>query len=138
MLRNYDMQLGINENIAYEKETYHIQTEDGGEKNPVITTLVFKGGTILASKRIDYADILGSDKLDIVVRELMAEQHASLVKALEEGRLDKGPQAAVTTEEAREEPEEKTRRAEEEKRSAPPVDEKSLEDFVLDNLSLDK
>ncbi len=140
MLRNYDMQLGINENIPYKGETYHIQTEDGGEKNPVITTLVFKGGTILASKRTNYADILKSDKLDMVVRDLMAEQHSSLIKAVKEGRFDKGPETAVKTEKVREEPEEKTRREEAaaEKSSAPPVDEKSLEDFVLDSLSLNK
>ncbi len=103
------MQLGINQNIPYKDDTYHIQTEDGGETNPVITTLVFRGGTVLASKRTNYTDILKSDKLDIVVKHLMAKQHATLVKALEQGSFDKeGPEAVDETSKISEEPEAKT------------------------------
>jgi hypothetical protein len=132
------MQLGINQNIPYKGETYHIQTEDGGETNPVITTLVFRGGTVLASKRTNYAKILKSDKLDTVVKHLMAEQHASLVKALEQGSFDKAPEAADETGKISEEPEAKTPGAREEKKAVPSEDEKSLEDFIHESLSLDK
>jgi hypothetical protein len=92
MLNRYNMQLGINQNILYKGSVYHIQTEDGGMNNPVITTIIVNEGKILASKRIGYADIIKSDKLDIVIKELMTEQHDSFVKGLEEGRFDKGPE----------------------------------------------
>ncbi len=130
------MQLGINQNIPHKGELYHIQTEDGGEKNPVITTLLFKGGTILASKKTNYADILKSEKLVTAVRELMDEQHASLIKALEEGQFDKGPEPAVKTGEKRDEPKRQIPGAEEKKDKIAEVDEKSLDAFVLECLSL--
>ncbi|HHL40688.1 MAG TPA: hypothetical protein ENJ37_09300 [Deltaproteobacteria bacterium] len=79
---------GYNENVVYRGETYHVQTEDGGERNPVITTLVFKGGAILASKKTSYADIVGSDKLGQALREIMSEQHGELIAAVKAGRFD--------------------------------------------------
>lgn len=135
------MQLGINQNITYKGNVYHIQTEDGGRKNPLITTLLFQKGTILASKRTGYADILKSDKLDLVVRELMDEQHSSVRRDLEQGRFDKGPEPRVKTEEEKEEPGEQAAGREgpsEQKLKTPPVDEKSLDDFVFESLSLGK
>lgn len=83
------MNFGHNQNINYNGEMYHVQTEDGGRNNPVITTLVFRDGIVLASRRTSYADILKSDELDKVVREVMREQHASVIKDLMAGLFDK-------------------------------------------------
>ncbi len=83
------MQLGLNENVIHNGMVYHIQTEDGGIKKPVITTLLFKGGAIISSKRTTYADIIKSDKLEIVVKEIMSDQHNSMLKSLIDGKFDK-------------------------------------------------
>ncbi|HBG45792.1 MAG TPA: hypothetical protein DDW94_02275 [Deltaproteobacteria bacterium] len=83
------MNTGFNQNINYRGEAYHVQTEDGGRNNPVITTLLFKGGVILASRKTSYADILRSDKMDQAVREIMREQHASLIADLKAGAFHK-------------------------------------------------
>ncbi|HXI10958.1 MAG TPA: hypothetical protein VNK06_09155 [Thermodesulfobacteriota bacterium] len=72
------MNLGFNQNINYGGEVYHVQTEDGGTRNPVITTLLFKGGVIIASKRTEYSDIIKSDKLDTVVKDIMRQQHTEM------------------------------------------------------------
>lgn len=82
------MNLGFNQNIVYKGETYHVQTEDGGGNNPVITTLLFRGGVILASRRTEYSDILKSDRLKDAIKELMVEQHRTMIKHLLEGSLD--------------------------------------------------
>ena len=82
------MHLGYNQNVVYKGETYHVQTEDGGRTNPVITTHLFRGGVILASRRAGYDDILKSDRLDDAVKGLMVEQHRGLIKDLLEGTLD--------------------------------------------------
>ncbi|MBI5644067.1 MAG: hypothetical protein HY954_11415 [Deltaproteobacteria bacterium] len=87
-----DMNLGFNQNVNYNGEVYHVQTEDGGIKNPVITTLLFKGGVILASRKTGYADILRSDKLEIVINEVMREQHSSILKDLKSGLFNKRPE----------------------------------------------
>jgi len=82
------MQVGFNNNIVYKGESYHIQTEDGGRANPVISTMLFKEGVVVASKKTSYADILKFEQLESLVREIMREQHAGLLKDLKNGRCD--------------------------------------------------
>ncbi|MGB3941195.1 MAG: hypothetical protein WBK96_06860 [Candidatus Manganitrophaceae bacterium] len=78
---------GMNTDIDFKGETYHIQTEDGGVENPVITTLLFKGGAIFSSKKSNYAEILQSPTYREAVKELMKEQHKSMVRDLAQGKI---------------------------------------------------
>lgn len=82
------MVVGFNHNFRYKGELYHVQTEDGGIKSPNIITLLYKGGTILASKKTSYADIIKVDNLEQVVEELMKEQHREMLRRLKEGEFD--------------------------------------------------
>ena len=79
---------GFNHNIRYKEVLYHIQTEDSGTENPVVTTLLYKGGSILASKRTSYSDIVKSDKMEEVVKEIMREQHKMMLLDLKNGVFD--------------------------------------------------
>jgi hypothetical protein len=79
---------GFNHNFRYKGEVYHVQTEDGGLKSPNIVTLLYKEGTILASRRTSYADILKTEHLEQVVEELMKEQHKDMLRSLRNGELD--------------------------------------------------
>ena len=131
------MQLGFNENVMHNGVMYHVQTEDGGKKNPVITTLLFKEGIILSSKRTSYADIIKSDKLEHVVKEIMRDQHGTMLKNLKDGVFDKKeekvePQIKGAEKLVPEGP----NRGIEEKKGAPLVSEKSLDDIILEYLSL--
>jgi hypothetical protein len=83
------MILGINQNIPFKGKTYHIQTEDGGLKNPSVTTVLFIGGTTLASKKTSYADIVKSEQLEMVIKDIMKEQHKSMLLDLKNGRIEK-------------------------------------------------
>jgi len=76
---------GINTDFQYKGETFHVQTEDGGEENPMITTLLFKGGAIYSSKRTNYAEILKSIPSREAIKELMKEQHKSMMRDLKAG-----------------------------------------------------
>ena len=40
---------GFNSDVKYRGLVYHVQTEDKGAENPLIETLIYKGGEILAS-----------------------------------------------------------------------------------------
>ena len=80
---------GFNHNIRYRGVLYHIQTEDSGIENPVVTTLLYQGGTILSSKRTSYSDIVNSDKMEEVVREIMKEQHKLMLFDLKNGVFEK-------------------------------------------------
>lgn len=82
------MNFGLNQNVKYRGEVYHVQTEDGGKSNPVVTTVLFKSGRIVTARRTSYADILRSEELDRVVREVMREQHTAMLTDLKDGRLD--------------------------------------------------
>jgi len=78
---------GFNTDCTVAGKVFHIQTEDNGLKNPTIVTLVYQGGAIIASKKTSYADILAADCLSDVVRELMEEQHRSVISDIKAGRL---------------------------------------------------
>ena len=80
------MLVGYNTNVPYKGKLYHIQTEDNGVKNPIIITLLYFKGTILASKKTSYADLASSPDYKEKVRELMKEQHKSMMKELIRGK----------------------------------------------------
>lgn len=82
------MVVGFNHNFSYKGQVYHVQTEDSGIKNPHIITLLYRGGTILASKKTAYADIIKVDNLEVVVEELMKSQHREMLRLLKNGDFD--------------------------------------------------
>ena len=82
------MVVGFNHNFHYKGVTYHIQTEDGGLSSPNIITLLYHGGTILASRKTSYADITKADQLEKVVEDLMKEQHKGMLRSLKNGEFD--------------------------------------------------
>jgi len=83
------MLIGRNDNIAHKGKVYHVQTEDSGPNRPHIITLLYYGGNIISSKKTSYADIVNSEFMEDVVRGLMDEQHAQMIKALKSGAFDK-------------------------------------------------
>ncbi len=82
------MRVGFNHNVMYKGEVFHIQTEDSGLNNPHIITLLYRGGTIISSKKTSYADIIKIENLEGVVEELMKEQHKDMLRNLKAGMFD--------------------------------------------------
>ena len=82
------MVVGFNHNFPHNGQIYHIQTEDSGRKSPTIVTLLYHGGTILASRKTSYADIVRVENLEQVVEELMKEQHKGMLRSLKNGEFD--------------------------------------------------
>lgn len=79
---------GYNHNVRYQGVIFHIQTEDSGVAKSQITTLLYRDGTIIASKKTDYSDIVRVDMLDKVVEDLMKEQHKEMLRRLKAGEFD--------------------------------------------------
>jgi len=79
---------GYNHNFRYKGRVFHVQTEDGGSRNPQIVTLLYEGGTILASCKTSYADLLGAEDLRRQVEERMKIQHKEMLRRLRDGELD--------------------------------------------------
>ncbi len=82
------MVLGFNHNLQYKGEVFHVQTEDSGVANPHIITLLYRGGVIISSKKTSYSDILKMENLEVVVEELMKEQHKEMMRRLKAGDFD--------------------------------------------------
>ncbi len=80
------MLVGYNTNISYKDKIYHIQTEDSGQNNPVVVTLLYSKGAILASKKISYTQITGDPDFKDKVRKLMQAQHKNMIKELLSGK----------------------------------------------------
>jgi hypothetical protein len=79
---------GFNTNVRHGGRLFHVQTEDSGKAYPHVISHVYYGGTILASEKHDYEDLLGSDDLAEAVRALMEGQHKAMVARLKQGALD--------------------------------------------------
>ena len=79
---------GFNTDIEYDGKTYHVQTEDKGLETPFILTLVYDGGTILASRRQPYEDLFtgGFSEKDLAAR--LQRQHSLICAAVNAGRID--------------------------------------------------
>lgn len=88
------MILGLNTNHDHNGKVFHVQTEDSGLDNPVIITHCFIGGTIIATRRAEYADALGRDDLEEHIRGIARAQHRDMVKALLAGEFDKAARLA--------------------------------------------
>jgi hypothetical protein len=80
---------GFNTDFKYRGETYHVQTEDNGVGNPVVVSLLYHKGAILASRRTPYHDIAAQPGFERELAALMKNQHKDLMKALLAGEFDK-------------------------------------------------
>lgn len=78
---------GFNTDIDFEGVVYHVQTEDKGLENPIILSLVYDRGTILASKRSPYDDLLESGFDETELTERLQKQHKLMCAAVRAGRL---------------------------------------------------
>lgn len=79
---------GFNTDIEYQGVTYHVQTEDKGMKTPLILSLVYNRGTILASKRSPYDDLLNGEFDETQLAERLQKQHKLICAAIRAGRLE--------------------------------------------------
>jgi hypothetical protein len=89
---------GYNHNIKYQKQLFHVQTEDSGVDNPHIFTHLFLNGMVVASLRFDYHHLeFEPEEEEASVRALMQEQHKKMLRHLWRGELDE-PIATLTNE----------------------------------------
>ena len=79
---------GYNTDVEYGGVTYHVQTEDKGLQTPLILTLLYVGGAILASKRAPYDDLVASGFNEDVLRKRLERQHKLICAAVHAGRIE--------------------------------------------------
>jgi hypothetical protein len=79
---------GFNTDIEHNGVVYHVQTEDKGLDSPIILSLVYAGGTILASKRSPYEDLIAEGFSDEALAERLKRQHKLICAAIHSGRIN--------------------------------------------------
>jgi hypothetical protein len=79
---------GFNTDIEHDGVIYHVQTEDKGLDTPIILSLVYAGGTILASKRSPYEDLIAEGFTDEALAERLKRQHKLICAAIHSGRIN--------------------------------------------------
>jgi hypothetical protein len=79
---------GFNTDVKYRGVVYHVQTEDKGTSNPLIETLIYKGGEILGSRRLPYAELVKGPEDEATITRLMEDQHKAMIMEVKRGRFD--------------------------------------------------
>lgn len=79
---------GFNTDIEHNGTVYHVQTEDKGLDAPIILSLVYVGGAILASKRSPYNDLITEGFDAQVLAERLQRQHKLICAAISAGRIE--------------------------------------------------
>jgi len=79
---------GYNTDVEHDGIVYHVQTEDKGLDSPLILSLVYAGGAILASKRSRYDDLIASGFSDEALAERLKRQHRLICAAIHAGRIE--------------------------------------------------
>lgn len=79
---------GFNTDVEHEGVTYHVQTEDKGLDTPLILSLVYVGGEILASKRAPYDDLIQTGFSETTLVERLQRQHKLICAAIKSGRVE--------------------------------------------------
>jgi hypothetical protein len=79
---------GFNTDIEFQGVTYHVQTEDKGVDSPLILSLVYDRGTILASKRSPYDDLILDGFDEKILAQRLSKQHTLICAAIRAGRID--------------------------------------------------
>lgn len=79
---------GYNTDIRHGGVVFHVQTEDKGVANPVIESLIYVGGQVLAAKRASYSDQLQAGKGESDIVALMDHQHRVMIAAIKGGKFD--------------------------------------------------
>jgi len=83
---------GYNTDIKHRDRVFHVQTEDKGAANPVIESLIYTGGKIIASRQYSYAWLMREEYTEKAVQGLVDSQHRKMMRDIRGGKYDpEGP-----------------------------------------------
>lgn len=82
------MLTGYNTDFLHRGVVLHVQTEDKGEANPWIESLIYIGGRVVAVERSSYEDLVSAGADLSAVAQRMDAQHTALIHAVQGGEYD--------------------------------------------------
>ena len=114
---------------------YHVQTEDKGLDSPLILSLVYSGGEILAAKRTPYEDLIAEGFTDQALAERLKRQHRLICAAINAGRIEELKQMGARREEGAVSKSSTPATTEVAVESPPPLPPPVEEEFVIETSS---
>ncbi|MBM3312902.1 MAG: hypothetical protein FJY80_15510 [Candidatus Aminicenantes bacterium] len=78
---------GLSHEVRYKGAVFYVQTQDMGNEAGYVESLIYKGGTLVTSRKSYYYSLLGSPELPEKVSRLLKEQHQSVIRDIEIGRF---------------------------------------------------
>jgi len=120
---------GYNTDIEYSGTVYHVQTEDKGQANPLVESLVYTAGEILYTRRTPYHDLVAEELDKGALATLMERQHRAIVQAVQAGGVGRLTGTIAGAKE-----DDTTINSKEARRPAAAIDESSLDQVILDYL----
>ncbi|PYP87366.1 MAG: hypothetical protein DMF61_10145 [Blastocatellia bacterium AA13] len=79
---------GFNTDVRHGGCVYHVQTEDRGRDHPILESLVYIGGTIVAKKMTPYSDQVSQGATEEAIASLLRKQHQVIIAAIKAGRIE--------------------------------------------------
>lgn len=79
---------GFNTDVKVGKAVFHVQTEDRGSTNPVLDTIIYVKGRVLAKRGTSYQDFLASpDFNESELHAMLEGQHKQILEEVRSGKL---------------------------------------------------
>lgn len=89
------MSLGFNSDVNVGDDVFHVQTEDYGEPQYNIVTLVYRGGQILHRRNSNYSDMVDAPAYsEQALAERVENQHRSVIEEVRSGAISIPPASA--------------------------------------------
>jgi hypothetical protein len=80
---------GFNTDVDHQGRVFHVQTEDKGLSNPVVESLIYCGGEIIAQRRHPYVELTENGELSEEALLLRMEaQHKAMIREIHNGQYD--------------------------------------------------
>jgi hypothetical protein len=80
---------GFNTDVDHQGRVFHVQTEDKGLGNPIVQSLIYCGGEIIASRKDSYAELAESGEYsEDAVMHRMEVQHQGMIREIRNGTYD--------------------------------------------------
>ena len=79
---------GFNTDVKVGSLVFHVQTEDRGAANPVLDTVIYHKGRVLAKRATSYKEFLASaDFNESELRAMLEQQHQQLLDEVRSGQM---------------------------------------------------
>ena len=79
---------GLNSEILRGDVYFLVQTQDKAPGAHYVESRIYKAGQVLSSRRTSYTHLLDQDDLPAKIKDLIQEQHDTILEEIAQGKFD--------------------------------------------------